>query len=392
MTRVPASKRAIGLTVYTVSAIFAPSIGPVIGGYCNDTFGWQSIFFISVLPGAVMFAMLWFSLEPSPGRLGELRRGDWLGIATIAIGLGALETVLEEGNKNDWFGAPWILKLSIVAAASLALFTLIELISKSPLLHLRLFARRNFGLGSIANFFFGLSMYGWIYIVPVYLSRIQGYDAEQIGEVLIWIGLPQLLILPLLPKIIQIVAPKYLVIAGYILFILGSLLATHLSDDFSGPQFMASSLVRAVAQSMVMMPLSAIAVSGIESDYAASASAMFNMVRNLGGAIGIAALQTFLTKREQFHSDILTSRVSLLGEAARARLAHLDAYFGERLSAAPDLAQREAAIAVGRVLHREATIMAFDDTVILQSALLGFALIGIFFLKKGAVRAGGGAH
>jgi MFS transporter, DHA2 family, multidrug resistance protein len=392
MTRLPPSKHAIGLTIYTVSAIFAPSIGPVIGGYCNDTFGWQSIFYVSVLPGAVMFAMLWFSLDPAPRQLGELRRGDWLGIATIAISLGALETVLEEGNKNDWFGTPWILKLSIVAAVSMVLFTIIELIRKSPLLHLRLFARRNFGLASIANFFFGLSMYGWIYIVPLYLSRIQGYDAEQIGEVLVWIGLPQLLILPMLPKVIKIVAPKYLVIAGYILFIFGSLLATHLSDDFSGPQFMASSLVRAIAQSMVMMPLSAIAVAGIEHEYAGSASAMFNMVRNLGGAIGIAALQTFLTKREEFHSDILTSQVSLLGEAARARLAHLTGFFMERLSADPELARHEAAIAVGRVLHREATIMAFDDTVLLQSALLGFALIGIFFLKKGAIKAGGEAH
>jgi MFS transporter, DHA2 family, multidrug resistance protein len=377
MTRLPPSKHAIGLTIYTVSAIFAPSIGPVIGGYCNDTFGWQSIFYVSVLPGAVMFAMLWFSLDPAPRQLGELRRGDWLGIATIAISLGALETVLEEGNKNDW---------------SMVLFTIIELIRKSPLLHLRLFARRNFGLASIANFFFGLSMYGWIYIVPLYLSRIQGYDAEQIGEVLVWIGLPQLLILPMLPKVIKIVAPKYLVIAGYILFIFGSLLATHLSDDFSGPQFMASSLVRAIAQSMVMMPLSAIAVAGMEHEYAGSASAMFNMVRNLGGAIGIAALQTFLTKREEFHSDILTSQVSLLGEAARARLAHLTGFFMERLSADPELARHEAAIAVGRVLHREATIMAFDDTVLLQSALLGFALIGIFFLKKGAIKAGGEAH
>ena len=122
---------------------------------------------------------------------------------------------------------------------------------------------------------------------------------------------------------------------------------------------------------MVMMPLSAIAVAGIEHEYAGSASAMFNMVRNLGGAIGIAVLQTFLTKREQFHSDILTSQVSMLGDAARDRLDHLAHYFMGRLSAAPPLAQHEAAIATARVLHRQAMIMAFDDTVIFQSALAG---------------------
>jgi MFS transporter, DHA2 family, multidrug resistance protein len=392
MTRLPPSKHPVGLTIYSVSAIFAPSIGPVIGGYFNDSFGWQSIFYVSVLPGAAMLAMLWFSLDPEPRQLGELKQGDWLGIASIAVGLGALETVLEEGNKNDWFGSTYIVQLSIVAALSLLLFIVVEFVRSKPLLHLQLFGRRNFGLGSVANFFFGFSMYGWLYIVPVYLARIQGYNAEQIGEVLIWIGLPQLLVLPLIPKVIKIIPPKYLVIAGYILFIVGSLMATRLSGDFSGPQFIYSSLVRALAQSMVMMPLSAMAVSGIEREHAGSASALFNMVRNLGGAIGIAVLQTFLTKREQFHSDVLTSQVSLLGEAARTRLDHLSQLFIERLSAAPPLAQHEAAIAMARTLRRQATIMAFDDTVILQSALLGLALIGILFLKKTNAAPAGEAH
>jgi DHA2 family multidrug resistance protein len=392
MTRLPPSKHPIGLTIYSVSAIFAPSIGPVLGGYFNETFGWQSIFYISLIPGAVMFAMLWCSLDREPRHLDELKRGDWVGIATIAAGLGALETVLEEGNKDDWFGSSYIVRLTVVAALGLILFIIVEFRRKAPLLHLRLFARRNFGLGSIANFFFGLSMYGWLYIVPVYLARIQGYNAEQIGEVLIWIGLPQLLFLPIMPKIIELVPPKYLVVAGYTLFIIGSLLATHLSGDFSGPQFIFSSLVRALAQSMVMMPLSAIAVAGIEREFAGSASALFNMGRNLGGAIGIAVLQTFLTKREQFHSDILTSQVSLLGEAARTRISQLAGFFMGHLSAAPGLARHEAAIATARIVRRQAMIMAFDDTIILQSALLGLALIGILFLKKGQAHSAGEAH
>jgi MFS transporter, DHA2 family, multidrug resistance protein len=392
MTRLPPSKHPIGLTIYSVSAIFAPSIGPVIGGYFNDTFGWQSIFYLSVLPGAVMFGMLWLSLDPEPRQLRQLLRGDWPGIITIAVGLGALETLLEEGNKNDWLESTYIIRLAVVAGVALALFLVVELVRKAPLLHLRLFARRNFGLGSIGNFFFGLSMYGWLYIVPLYLARIQGYNAEQIGKVLIWIGLPQLLILPIIPKVIKIVPPKYLVVAGYILFILGSLMATHLSDDFSGPQFISSSLVRALAQSMVMMPLSAIAVAGIGHEHAGSAAALFNMVRNLGGAIGIAVLQTFLTKREQFHSDILTSQVSLLGDAARARLDHLAHFFTLRLGATPALAQHEAAFATARVLRRQAMIMAFDDTVILQSALLGFALVAIFLLKRAKAGSAGEAH
>lgn len=392
MTRLPPAKHPVGLTIYSVSAIFAPAIGPAIGGWCNDNFGWHAIFLLNLLPGVVMLAMLWVGLEREPHRPELLSRADWVGIVTMAVGLGSLETVLEEGNKDDWLGSPFITRLAIVAVVALVAFCVYELIHKEPLLNLRLFARRNFALGSIANFFFGFSMYGWVYIVPLYLARVQGYDAEQIGSVMICIGLPQLALLPLLPRLVKLVDPRYLIVGGYVLFIIGSLLASSLSPDFAGPQFIYSSLVRAVAQTMVMMPLAAMAVVGIEREHAGSAASLFNMVRNLGGAIGIAVLQTFLTKREQFHSDILTSQVSLLGEATRARLAHLAAFFGERLSAAPDLAQHEAAIAIGRVLRREAMIMAFDDTVILQSALLGFALVGIFVLKKGATKAGGEAH
>jgi MFS transporter, DHA2 family, multidrug resistance protein len=392
MTRLPPSKHPIGITIYSVSAIFAPSIGPVIGGYCNDNFGWQSIFLINLLPGAVMFGMLWLSLDREPRQLRLLRQGDWVGIATMAIGLGCLETVLEEGNRDDWFGSPFITRLSIVAGVALVAFCIQQLLYARPLLHLRLFARRNFTLGSIANFFFGFSLFGWLYIVPFYLARVQGYNAEEIGSVLIWIGLPQLVLLPLMPRVVKFVDPRYLVIGGYALFILGSLLATRLSGDFSGPQFIFSSLVRAVAQSIVMMPMTALAIAGIEREHAPSASALFNMVRNLGGAIGIAVLQTFLTRREQYHSDILTSQVSLSGDAARERLGHLANFFLHRVTADPMVAQHEAAIATGRILHRQAIILGLSDTIILQSVLLGIALIAVCCFKKSGGGSAGEAH
>jgi MFS transporter, DHA2 family, multidrug resistance protein len=382
MTKLPPSKHAIGLSIYAISAIFAPSIGPVIGGYCNDNFGWQSIFFVNVLPGVVMFAMLWMSLESEPLQLGLLRRGDWLGIATIAVGLGALETVLEEGEKDDWFGSKFIIRMAIVSAVGLVSFLIVQFTRKAPLLHLPLFARRNFGLSSIANFFFGFSMYGWVYIVPIYLARIQGYDAQQIGEVLIWIGLPQLAILPLVPKLMSRFDPRRMAAVGYVLFIGGSLLASPLSTDFSGPQFIWSSLVRAVAQALVMTPLSAIAVAGMEREHAGSASALFNMSRNLGGAIGIAVLQTVMTAREHFHSVVLASQASMLEPATRARLAHLSGIFMSRGVSDPGLAAREAVVAVGRSIQKQAWIMAFSDVIILQSALLGLALLSIFFLKR----------
>jgi len=382
MTRLPRSKYPIGLAIYSIAAIFAPSIGPALGGYFSDNFGWQSIFFISLPAGLVMVGMLWYALEPAPRQFHLLRQGDWLGMFMMAVGLGCFETVLEEGEKNDWFGSAFIVRLAIIAAVSLCAFVWIELKRRAPLLNLRLLARRNFGLGSAANFVFGFSMFGWIYLVPDYLSRMQGYSSQQIGGVMIWIGLPQLVLIPFIPRIMRYLDSKRLIITGYILFVVGSMLAAWLSDDFSGPQFLGASLVRAVAQGMVMSPLAGIAIAGIEHEFAGSASALFNALRNLGGAVGIAVIQTFLTKREQFHSAILNAEASLLTESTRQRLAMLTAHFLGSGVSDRAVAYREAVVAVGRDIRHQAFMLGFGDTVIMQSAVLALGLAAVVFVRK----------
>ena len=382
MTKLPRSKHPVGLAVYSIAVVFAPSIGPALGGYFSDTFGWQSIFFLSLPSGLVMVAMLWYALESAPRQWHLLRQGDWLGMFTMAVGLGCLETVLEEGNKDDWFGSPFIVRLAVIAVLSLAAFIYVELKRAAPLLNLRLLARRNFGLGTCGNFIFGFSMFGWIYLVPQYLSRMQGYSSQQIGGVMIWLGLPQLLLIPFIPKVMQRVDTRRLVVVGYMLFIAGSLLAMRLSDDFSGPQFLSSSLVRALAQVLTMAPLSAIAIAGIEHEHAGSASALFNAMRNMGGAVGIAMIQTFLTKREQFHSAILSSQVTLLDESTRQRIEHLAGYFLSSGVSDSSTAYREAVVAVGRGIRHQAFLLGFSDTIIMQSAVLGLGLAAVLFLRK----------
>src|SRR6202795_1998431 len=203
---------------------------------------------------------------------------------------------------------------------------------------------------------------------------MQGYSSQQIGGVMVWLGLPQLLLIPFLPKIMQRVDTRVLVIVGFALFSGGSLLAMPLSDDFSGPEFLSSSLVRAVAQAMTMAPLMAIAIDGIESEYAGSASALFNAMRNMGGAVGIAIVQTFLTKREQFHSNVLSSQVTLLDESVRQRLDPLSSYFLAHGVSDAGTAYREAVVAVGRGVRHQAFFMGFSDTIIMQSAVLGIGL------------------
>ncbi|MBV9828680.1 MAG: multidrug efflux MFS transporter [Alphaproteobacteria bacterium] len=392
ITLLPKAKQPVGLAMFALTATFAPAIGPTIGGYLTENWGWQYIFYVNLVPGAVMLVMLWFSLEPAPMNLRLLRDGDWTGIATMAIGLSALQTVLEEGEKDDWFGSPMIVRLSIVAAISLSLFIWIELTSSRPLLNLRLLRRRNFGLGVGANFLLGTALYGSVYILPVYLTRIQGYNAEQIGMVLAWTGLPQLVLIPLVPLMMKRFDARILVVFGLAMFATSNFMNIELTTDVAADQLFWPNIVRAIGQAMIMAPLSTLATAGIEQENAGSASALFNMLRNLGGAIGIAALQTFLTNREQFHSNVLTPSVSLFQESTRQRIADLTGYFMAHGVSDPATANHEAIVAIGRSVQQQSYVMAFGDTFYLLAGGLILATIAALFLKKPGAVSAAGAH
>ena len=392
ITLLPKAKQPVGLAMFALSATFAPAIGPTIGGYLTENWGWQYIFYVNLAPGALMVGMLWLSLEAKPMKLSLLREGDWPGIVTMAIGLSALQTVLEEGNKDDWFGSPFIVKLSIVAAIALSAFLWIELTSKKPLLNLKLLVRRNFGFGILANFLLGVALYGSVFILPVYLSRIQGYNAEQIGMVLAWTGLPQLLLIPLVPQLMRRFDPRLVIGMGFALFAASNFMNIYMTNDYATDQLFWPNVVRAIGQALVFAPLSAVATAGIEAENAGSASGLFNMMRNLGGAVGIALLQTLLTKREQYHSNVLMQSVSLLEHATRARIEKLTLYFMSHGIANQADATHRAIVAIGKIVQKQAFILAFSDLFFLLGAALIVALVASLFLNKPGHLENGGAH
>jgi DHA2 family multidrug resistance protein len=392
ITLLPKAKQPIGLSMFAVSAVFAPAIGPTIGGYLTENWSWQWIFYVNLVPGIVMVGLLWVSLEAKPMKLALLRDGDWPGIITMAVGLGALQTVLEEGNKDDWFGSPFIVRLSVIAVVALALFLWIELTAAKPLLNLRLLARRNFGFGSLANFLLGVALYGTVFILPAYLSRIQGYNPEQIGMVLAWTGLPQLLLIPLVPRLMRHFDPRLLIGLGFALLAAGNFMNIYLTTDFGSDQLFWPNVVRAIGQALSFAPLSAVATASIEAENAGSASGLFNMMRNLGGAVGIAMLQTFLTKREQYHSNVLMQPVSLFEPATRDRIEQLTQYFIHHGVLDPADASHHAVVAIGQIVQKQAFILAFSDNFFLLGAALICALIATLLLRKPGHVETGGAH
>jgi len=392
ITMLPKAKQPVGLALFAVSATFAPAIGPTIGGYLTENWGWQYIFYVNLVPGALMLGMLWFSLESKPMKLSLLRDGDWPGIVTMAIGLGALQTVLEEGNKDDWFGSAFIVRLSIIAAVALTLFFWVELTAAKPLLNLRLLARRNFGFGGLANFLMGVALYGSVFILPQYLARIQGYNSEQIGMVLAWTGLPQLVLIPLVPRLMKRFDARLIIGIGFVLFAASNFMNITMTTDYGSDQLFWPNVVRAIGQALAFAPLSAVATAGIEAENAGSASGLFNMMRNLGGAVGIAMLQTFLTKREQYHSNVLMQSVSLFEQATRTRIERLTQYFIQHGAIDPADASHRAVVAIGQIVQKQAYILAFSDTFYLLGAALIVALVATMMLRKPGHLETGGAH
>ncbi|TYO65260.1 multidrug efflux MFS transporter [Bradyrhizobium hipponense] len=392
ITLLPRGKQPAGLALFALSATFAPAIGPTIGGYLTENFGWQYIFYVNLVPGGIMVGMLWYSLDAKPMKLSLLREGDWAGIATMAIGLSALQTVLEEGNKDDWFGSLFIVKLSVIAGVALTVFLIIELTVKKPLLNLRLLVRRNFGFGMLANFLLGVALYGSVFILPQYLSRIQGYNAEQIGMVLAWTGLPQLALIPLVPRLMQRFDARIIIGIGFVLFAASNFMNIYMTSNYAADQLLWPNVVRAIGQALVMAPLSAVATAGIEPENAGSASGLFNMMRNLGGAVGIALLQTVLTKREQYHSNVLMQSVSVFEQATRTRLEQLTQYFVDHGILDRSDAAHRAYVAIGHIVQKQAYIQAFSDTFYLLGVALIVALIAALFLKKPGHVSAGGAH
>jgi DHA2 family multidrug resistance protein len=391
LTKLPEAQRAVGMAMFAITATFAPAIGPTIGGYLTENYGWQYIFFINLVPGVIMVATLFATLERQPMQLHLLKQGDWFGIASMAIGLGALQTVLEEGNKDDWFGSPFIVRLTAIAAVSLALFVWIELTFKYPAVNLRLLARRNFGLGTFAGALVGFALYGSVYLLPQYLGQAQGYNAEQIGSVMAWTGLPQLLIIPFVPLLMGRFDVRHIVIIGLSVFGGSFLMNVHMSADYSGDQFFIPNVVRAAGQALVLGPMTGIAMIGIAQLESAAASGIYNMARNLGGAFGTALLGTLVTKREQFHSNIIGSSVNLYSETVRERIAAMTSYFQARGISDVAAAHEQAVIALGNTVRRQSLIMGFSDAFAVLGVMLILAACFIMFTRKGQA-SGAGAH
>ncbi|MDB5756286.1 MAG: EmrB/QacA family drug resistance transporter [Massilia sp.] len=390
MAKLPPSKRAIGMAVFGLTATLAPTMGPTLGGYLAELYGWPSIFYINWVPGLLLIFGVWWGLDKEKVHLELLAKADWIGIALMAVGLASLTVFLEEGNSKDWFDSNFI-----ITFAGLALFGIVGWVATSmtraePFVNLRLYGQRNFLVATVLSACVGMGLYGASFLLPLYLGQIAGYTPMQIGEVIMWAGLPQLFIMPFAAALSSRVDNRILCSIGLAMFGASCLMNANLDYTTGYDQLLWSQVIRALGQPFIMLTLSNFAMQGIAPKDMSSASSLFNMTRNLGGSVGIALLATALTNREHFHSARLGESISSYAAATQQRIDQMtQAFMSSGIDAVT--AGNQALAALDRIVRREAYIMAYNDGFV----IMGFILIGcigvLWFANKVKSPSAGGA-
>lgn len=380
LSTLPKSKQSVGLALFGMTATLGPVIGPTVGGWLTDNFGWHWVFFVNLFPGALMIGAILYAIDRQPTKLELLREGDWIGIGSMAIGLGSLIAMLEEGQRQDWFGSEFIQRCGLLAAIFIPFFVITELVRKRPFVNLRLLGSRNLGVACATNFVLGLALYGSVYLIPQYLTIVQGYSAFQTGLTMIWIGIPQLVIFPFVPRLMKRFDLRLIVCFGTLIFALSCWMNTSMSHDNAGDQFAISNTIRAIGQPFTIVPLASLATAGVPTEFAADGSALFNITRNLGGSVGTALLDTLIVQREQFHDFRIGEYINPFRLAVEDRLTQISSAFMAR-GLDPAMATKSADAQLKQLVRREAYVMAFNDSFLIVMIALLFGALLVWFCQ-----------
>ncbi|MEH2510268.1 DHA2 family multidrug resistance protein [Nitrobacteraceae bacterium AZCC 1564] len=305
----PRSKMPLVTPIIGLVATLAPTIGPTVGGIITDAMSWHWLFFINVLPGIGITIGVLALVDFDKPNFALLERFDWWGLISMAGFLGALEYVLEEGPQYDWFDDTSVFVLGIVCAVSAIGFFYRVLTAEEPIVDIRAFTDKNFAIGSIFSFCVGIGLYGLTYIYPRYLAEVRGYSAVMIGETMFVSGAAMFLTAPFVGRLMTKVDLRYMIAAGLIIFAIGSWQMTWITRDFDFYELLIPQILRGVGIMMAMIPVNNIALGTLPPSRMKNASGLFNLTRNLGGAVGLAIINTVLDTRTDLHIVRLQEKV-----------------------------------------------------------------------------------
>jgi len=316
----PPKEKGTASGIFSLGIIIGPSIGPVLGGYIVDNLSWQWIFYVNIPIGLMAALLSYMYLKPSKASTNG-RSIDWFGIFLLTIGVGSLQVVLERGETDDWFSATYIIILSIVAALSLAILVWWELRIEFPVINLRVLKSTTLSISAIMTFVLGFGLFSAVFVFPLYAQRIIGYSAFQTGTMLLPGTLMAAMISPFLGKMLQSgVRPQYLIITGFALSAIFGYMMSGSNLETGSASFFLPLIFRGLGAALLIVPLTALAVSELKPADIPQGAALNNMMRQMGGSFGIALINTFIAQRAAVNRTALITHVTSTDAATHDRI------------------------------------------------------------------------
>ncbi len=390
----PPAKRGMAFAVYGMAVVLAPAIGPTLGGFITDHYSWRWIFFINV-PVGIASMVLSSRILVDPPHLVEAKKRvgpiDTVGLGLIAVGLGALEYVLDKGQEDDWFNSHTIVIFATIAAVALVSFVLWEWRQEHPVVEVRLFRDRNFAVANLMMLVMGMALYGSTVLLPLYLQVWLGYSAQDAGMVLSPGGVIVILLLPLVGRLLSKVDARYLIAFG---FLVTSTALLHMAHTLHpGIDFRAAVLMRVFQASgiaFLFVPINSIVYNGIPPQKNNQVSGIVNLSRNMGGDIGIALVTTLIARRSQFHQSRLVEHVVPSGDL-NARLAAMAQHLQQLGMGAVD-STRMAYGQIYREVVRQAQTLAYIDVLVVLAIFTAIMVPAVLLTRRAKPGAAAMAH
>ena len=385
----PKSKQAIVSPMVGLVATLAPTIGPTIGGSLSHAFSWHWLFLVNVPFGIAVAISAWVLIDFDKPDLRLFAKFDWWGFGAMAAFLGALQYVLEEGPGNDWLEDEAVLVMAIVLLVGGAVFFWRALTRPEPIVDLGAFRDRNFAMGSIFSFVMGVGLYGLTYLYPVFLGRIRGYDSLMIGQTMFVSGLAMFLTAPLVGILSRKVDLRLLIAVGFLGFGASTWMLMGMTADWDFGELLVPQILRGMSLMMAMVPINNLALGTLPPERLKNASGLYNLTRNLGGAVGLALINTILTNRGALHFERLSEAVTSSNPQA---MAQMDA-MARTLTAQGLDGQAGAMAQMIAQITQQATVMSFIDVFTILACLFASLAVFALALKRPAPReASAAAH
>ena len=387
----PPAKRGQMSVLVGLTATLAPTIGPTLGGWLTESLSWHWLFFINVPFGAAVGVLVWRFVDIDKPNPAVRRSFDAIGLILMAVFLGCLEYVLEEGNKNDWLQDQTIALLIVVSAVTGLLFLWRMLVRAEPMVDVKAFRDSNFTFGCLFSLVLGLGLYGTTYVVPLFLGRVRGFNSMQIGETMFVTGVAMFVASPIAGKLSAKVDLRLMLGAGLLMFGTGLYWLSQLTSQSSFWELLLPQALRGFSIMFVMLPTNQLALGTLPPSQLKNASGLYNLMRNLGGAVGLALINTVATARTAVHTEHLSEQVTW------ARPGVVNTYQNMTWAMQPGMngqASLGALKHIAMMVQREAMTLSFNDVFLLM-ALSFFAAIPLTFLTKRPRPAGapaGGGH